>query len=85
MIQKTYKIKQNGVDIFSITVKVPDDKANQLSDYQWDSKTGLVTALDASTNERVPIEYTGNALGTIEPGPYETDNILQMEHYYWYY
>lgn len=82
MAKQTYKIKQNGVEIFSITVNFPEGAT--YTDIEWDSKTGLVTA-KKNGGSRVPLEYTGNALGTIEPGPYETEKILQMEHYYWYY
>ena len=82
MTEQTYKIKQNGEEIFSITVKFPSGAT--YTDIQWDSKTGLVTAKKNGT-EIVPLEYTGNGLGTIKPGPYETEKILQMEHHYWYY
>lgn len=81
-LQKIYKIKQNGVEIFSITVKFPSGAA--YTDIQWDSKTGLVTAKKDSL-DRVPLEYTGNALGTIEPGLYVTEGIYEMDHHYWYY
>ena len=82
MIEETYKIKQNGIEIFSITVKFPSNAI--YTDVQWDSKTGLVTAIKNGA-ERVPLEYTGNALGTIDPGPYQTEKISQMDHYFWYY
>lgn len=59
-MNKTYSIIQNGQAILSITV---EDPGNKYSNLQWDSKTGLVTAV--IDGKRKPIKYSGNSIGAI--------------------
>ena len=84
MAKREYTIRQNGKTVFSIVVDIDTDKYD---DYQWDSKTGLVTAVDVTdaARKRVIIPYTGNGTGTLEPGPFEATGITKMDYNFWYY
>lgn len=84
MANRNYTIKQNGKTVFSITIDIDTDN---YTDYQWDSKTGLVTAVDLNdaNRKRVIIPYTGNGVGTLEPGPFEAIGITKMDYNFWYY
>lgn len=83
MATKTYSIKQTGTTILTITITEPEGKT--YSDIQWDSKTGLVTAIIDSDTERKPIPYIGKSYGTIQPGPFEAENIYSIKYNYQYY
>ena len=58
---------------------------------QWDSKTGIVSALITSggITKRQPIPYTGNSLGTIPVGGLDESEIVldygTLKYHYWYY
>lgn len=78
---KTYTIKQDDKTILSITIDPPAGVT--YSDIQWDSKTGLVTAL--TDTGRKPIPYTGTSYGTIEPKAFEASNFTNISFRYWYY
>ena len=79
---KTYKITQNDVTVLSITI---DDPGGVYRDIQWDSRTGLVTAVIGTNSERIPIPYTGNACGKLSPEAFTATNIYAMDYNYWYY
>ena len=74
---RTYKIIQANEDnvnetILELTISLDDSLASKYSNFEWDSKTGLVTALDNDTDKRVIIPYTseGKSIGTIKPAPF---------------
>lgn len=78
MASKTYTVSQTIGDTtieHSITITIPDNEISNYSNFQWDSRTGLVTAI--KNGKRVPVPYTGNAVGTLQPGNYtiQTTNI----------
>jgi hypothetical protein len=50
---------------------------------QWDSKTGLVTAV--IDGERKPIQYSGNSMGAIQPEDFTATNMTGISFRYWYY
>lgn len=89
---QTYKIFQKiGLDgnnqpvykeLFNFTIDVsnPED----YSDYEWDSKTGLVTALDSNGN-RVVLPTTGNTIGRIPPCEFKTEGLISIDYNYQYY
>lgn len=79
---KTYTIKQNNQTLFEITVKAPDDN-EVYSNIKWDSETGLVTATK-SDGKKVVLEYEGNGVGKIPPGPITTTNISSVDYRYSY-
>lgn len=91
MANKTYTIKQNGVNVFSITITIPDSEIAYYDKYQWDSKTGQVTAYDSRLERRVLVPHVDNTVakngtvGTLKPKDFETTNILSMEYDYLYY
>lgn len=78
---KTYEINQNNQTILSITVEQPAGK--NYSNMQWDSKTGLVTAV--IDGKRKPIPYSGNSIGTIQPEDFTATNMTGISFRYWYY
>lgn len=82
MASRTYTITQNNETVFSITLDVDTDKYR---DYQWDSSTGLVTAVVIETEKREIIPYSGNGLGTLKPGPFQAEGIVSMDYNFWYY
>lgn len=85
MATKTYQIIQNDIALLSITIEV-DGITDPYIDYQWDSKTGLVTAaLATNPTKRVIIPHTGNSLGAIEPGSFKITNATAVDYNYWYY
>lgn len=76
----TYKIKEKLSDgstkeIAYVKVSIPDDDVTLYSDYEWDSKLGLVTAL--KNGKRVIVPHIGsNQTVTLDPTKeYETENI----------
>ena len=81
-MKRTYSITQNGIKKFSITIDIED---STYTDFWWDSKTGLVTALNSRTGVREIIPYTGAGIGTLEPAPFECTGISSMEYNYLYY
>lgn len=81
MKSKTYIIKQNDKEVLKITIQEPEGV--EYKNIRWDSKTGLVTA--EVNNVQVLVPYTGNGLGTLEPGGFEASNIYAVSHNYWYY
>lgn len=88
MLTKTYLVKQNGETVYSITITDPTASANEntistYSEIQWDSKTGMVTA--KVNGVRTPIPYVGKSYGTLQPAPFEVENIYAMDYNYWYY
>lgn len=80
---KTYKITQNGEVVMSITITPP--KGVTYTNIEWDSRTGLVTANVDGSEQRKPINYTGQSYGTLQPEPFEAENIYHMSYNYWYY
>ena len=83
MASKTYTVTQNEKVVLEITISLPDEEEENYTNFQWDSSTGLVTALHGT--KRVVIPSTGNPLGKIEPGPYEITNVTGVKHNFWYY
>jgi hypothetical protein len=83
MISKTYTVTQHGNVILEITISLPEAEAKNYTNFQWDSSTGLVTALRGA--KRVVVPSTGKSLGQIEPGPYEITNVTNVRHNFWYY
>ena len=89
---RTYKIIQANEDnvnetILELTISLDDSLASKYSNFEWDSKTGLVTALDNDTDKRVIIPYTseGKSIGTIKPAPFQTEGIVSLDYNLWYY
>ena len=80
-MSKTYSIKQNEKTILSITIDPPT--GTNYTNLQWDSKTGLVTAI--VDGKRKPIPYTGKSYGTINPGAFTAENLSNISFHYWYY
>ena len=80
-MNKTYTITQNNKTILSITIEKPDNV--EYTDIQWDSKTGLVTAI--INGERVPIPYSGGSAGAISPENFQAENFTGISFNYWYY
>lgn len=72
---------------------VGDLKITTASDYygfQWDSKTGIVSALTTinGVTERRPVSYAGDSLGTIPVGEALEISIPEggtLKYHYWYY
>ena len=80
---KTYKITQNGEVVMAITITLPPNTT--YTNIEWDSRTGLVTANVNGEKTRRAIPYTGTSYGTLQPGPFEAENIYHMSYNYWYY
>lgn len=81
----TFTITQNGATM-SVTVVIPDADVEYYSEYQWDSKLGLVTAL--RNGKRVIVPHTGiNQTGTLDPTQTFTtsNNIIRVDRDYLYY
>lgn len=88
MLTKTYLVKQNGETVYSVTITDPTASADKTttptySEIQWDSKTGMVTAKVKGV--RTPIPYIGKSYGTLQPAPFEVENIYAIEYNYQYY
>jgi hypothetical protein len=88
MLTKTYLVKQNEKTVYSITITDPtasEDKTTipTYSEIQWDSKTGMVTA--KVNGARTAIPYIGKSYGTLQPAPFEVENIYAIEYNYCYY
>ena len=82
-ISKTYIIKQ-GTVTHSITITLPEGEIESYTEFQWDSRTGIVSAI--KNGVRVPIPYTGDSLCKLEPGPItSTVNISELQYDFWYY
>lgn len=79
--KKTYIIRQNNKKVFEFTVVIPE--SGTYTDFQWDSKTGLVTAL--YNGSRIPVETIGITTGTLEPMEFDAQNVVSMDYNYWYY
>lgn len=85
-ITQEYKIYQDGsTPIMQIAITLPDTEISKYSDYQWDSKTGAVTAKNINTGKRVLIPYTGTSTGTLKPESFSGDGVRSFEYDYWYY
>lgn len=82
-----YKISQiiNGVEkvqfCFTINLTNPDD----YEDYEWDSRTGLVTAKKKSDQKRYPIPTLGKTYGQLEPANFTATGCKQIKYNYQYY
>ena len=82
-ISKTYTITQ-GTVVHSITITLPDSELTSYTDFQWDSRTGIVSAV--KNEVRVPIPYAGNSICMLEPGEItSTENISELQYDFWYY
>ena len=85
MISKIYTIVCNG-KTYEITISISSGDQGYYTDYQWDSKTGEVSAYDSRLLKRVLLSYTGTSTCEIGPGPItSTTNIRSLEYDYWYY
>ena len=89
MATRTYTIQHSpdATGAYTKTISITIDVEEDLyTDYQWDSKTGLVTAaLKTNPSKRVVIPHTGNSIAKIDPGPFTAENITSIQHNYWYY
>lgn len=90
MATRTYEIKTKQADgTWEVYRSIGIDTSlyTDYTDFQWDSRTGLVSALDANGN-RVVIPHTEGgkgSLGTISPGPIQTTGIEFLEYNYIYF
>lgn len=86
-----YKIQtQNSAGAWEIykTIEIDDSYGETHSDFEWDSRTGLITAYNTTTKTREVIpcaEGSENLLGTLPPGPIQTEGISYLEYNYIYY
>jgi hypothetical protein len=81
---RTYKITQQDNTVLEFTITLDDSLANRYSAFEWDSKTGLVTALDENTQKRVIIPVTGTTTGQIQPGPFSAEGLVKIDYNLWY-
>ena len=86
-IPQTYTFYQgeNAEKVMEITIIVSSEQLSILEDFEWDSKTGAVTALNKNTQKRVLIPYSGNSTGTLKPERFSCDNIRSVEYDLLYY
>lgn len=89
MATRTYTIQHspdesgNYTKTITLTINVDEDI---YTDYQWDSKTGLVTAAYKNNPQRrVVIPHEGESIARIDPGPFEATGMVTIDHNYWYY
>jgi hypothetical protein len=86
---RTYTITQDGQTVLWVTVVIPTKDIHKYSDYLWDSRLGVVTAIykesEKDVGKRVLVPCTGTVAGAIEPKPYIATNISQVDLDYWYY
>lgn len=98
MLYKLYKYGET-TPVASIEIATPP-VGTTYYDIQWDSKTGIVSALVATPNmpipeKRTPIHYTGTGCVSLEPDYYYSkfgndlsagEGAIQgMNYHYWYY
>lgn len=83
---KNYVIYQtiNGSKepILSFTIELEDPE--NYDSYEWDSKTGLVTAYNKNTQKRCIIPTSGTTFGQLQPEAFEAHNVLGMIYSYEY-
>lgn len=86
-ISQTYTFYQgeNAEKVMEITITVPSEQLSVLEDFEWDSKTGTVTALNKNTQKRVLIPHSGNSTGTLKPERFSYNNIRSVEYDLLYY
>ena len=81
---KTYFIQQDGAIPLSITVTIPDDEIGKYSDYIWDSRLGLVSAM--YEGKRIIVPASGTVSGVVETKPFiQSGSIKKIDYDYWYY
>lgn len=81
---RKYKVTQQDSTVFEFTISLDESLANRYSAFEWDSKTGLVTAFDAELSKRVVIPTTGNTIGRLQPGPFSADGLVEVNYNLWY-
>ena len=81
---RTYKITHGGDNTLEFSISLDDSLAGRYSNFEWDSKSGLITALDNTTEKRVIIPHTGTTAGTIAPGPFTAEGLVSIDYNLWY-
>lgn len=89
MVSKTYTVSQTIEDIkidHSITLTISEGDILKYEDYQWDSRTGLVTAKLKGETKRVVLPYSGNGIVALQPGiePEKSNTISSLDYDYLY-
>ena len=86
---KTYSIVQDGQAALFVTITIPTVDIDKYSDYLWDSRLGIVTAIykkdENDEGKRIVVPSSGKVVGSIEPAPFLTTNISSIDYDYWYY
>lgn len=81
---KTYFIQQDSATPLSITVTIPDGEIDKYSDYIWDSRLGLVSAM--YEGKRIIVPASGTVSGVVETKPIiQSGSIKEIDYDYWYY
>lgn len=87
-LTKTYTFKQkdeDGKDEVVASIKITEPKGKVYTNIIWDSKTGLVTANENGSKNRIIIPHEGNALVKLKPAPFTAEGVYAIDYNFWYY